>query len=124
MQAHLKANGVETLIHYPVPIPQQPALASEAPADCPIANRDLRRGVLAAAVSLPARGRHRRRRRRAPAFPKTRARRDAHAGAMTGLAWLLVIAWLPGRSSFGSRSPIAIGAPRFQPKSGSSGRCS
>ena len=39
MQAHLKANGVETLIHYPVPITRQPALASEAPADCPIADR-------------------------------------------------------------------------------------
>jgi dTDP-4-amino-4,6-dideoxygalactose transaminase len=30
---------VETLIHYPVPIPKQPALASEQPSDCPIANR-------------------------------------------------------------------------------------
>ncbi len=39
MQAHLKAKGVETLIHYPVPIPHQPALSSEAPADCPVANR-------------------------------------------------------------------------------------
>jgi len=39
MQAHLKASGVETLIHYPVPIPDQPALLSEAPADCPVATR-------------------------------------------------------------------------------------
>ena len=39
LQAHLRANGIETLIHYPVPIPRQPALASEAPADCPIAAR-------------------------------------------------------------------------------------
>ena len=39
MQAHLKSCGIETLIHYPVPIPQQPALLSEAPADCPVANR-------------------------------------------------------------------------------------
>ncbi|HEX6973461.1 MAG TPA: DegT/DnrJ/EryC1/StrS family aminotransferase [Vicinamibacterales bacterium] len=39
VQAHLRAKGVETLIHYPVPIPQQPALASEHPADCPVADR-------------------------------------------------------------------------------------
>jgi dTDP-3-amino-3,4,6-trideoxy-alpha-D-glucose transaminase len=39
MQAHLKSSGVETLIHYPVPIPRQPAMASERPADCPVANR-------------------------------------------------------------------------------------
>jgi dTDP-4-amino-4,6-dideoxygalactose transaminase len=39
LQAHLLAQGIETLIHYPVPIPQQPALASAQPADCPIANR-------------------------------------------------------------------------------------
>ena len=39
MQAHLKTAGVETLIHYPVPIPKQPALADQAPADCAIANR-------------------------------------------------------------------------------------
>jgi dTDP-3-amino-3,4,6-trideoxy-alpha-D-glucose transaminase len=48
VQAHLKANGVETLIHYPVPIPQQPALASETPADCPVANR-----ICAEVFSLP-----------------------------------------------------------------------
>ena len=39
LQARLKARGIETLIHYPVPIPRQPALASERPADCPAANR-------------------------------------------------------------------------------------
>jgi dTDP-3-amino-3,4,6-trideoxy-alpha-D-glucose transaminase len=38
-QAHLDAQGVETLIHYPVPIPSQPAMAAVAPADCPIAAR-------------------------------------------------------------------------------------
>jgi dTDP-3-amino-3,4,6-trideoxy-alpha-D-glucose transaminase len=48
MQAHLKARGVETLIHYPVPIPAQAALAKEAPADCPIARR-----VCAEVFSLP-----------------------------------------------------------------------
>jgi dTDP-4-amino-4,6-dideoxygalactose transaminase len=39
LQAHLKARGVETLIHYPIPIPRQPALASERPAACPVADR-------------------------------------------------------------------------------------
>ena len=39
LQAHLAARGVETLIHYPVPIPRQPALAAEQPADCPVAAR-------------------------------------------------------------------------------------
>jgi dTDP-4-amino-4,6-dideoxygalactose transaminase len=39
LQARLKSRGVETLIHYPVPIPRQPALASERPADCPVADR-------------------------------------------------------------------------------------
>jgi dTDP-4-amino-4,6-dideoxygalactose transaminase len=48
MQAHLRANGVETLVHYPVPIPHQPALAGERPADCPVANR-----LCAEVFSLP-----------------------------------------------------------------------
>jgi dTDP-4-amino-4,6-dideoxygalactose transaminase len=39
LQAHLAAHGIETLIHYPVPIPQQPALASAQRTDCPIASR-------------------------------------------------------------------------------------
>ena len=39
LKARLDAYGVETLIHYPVPIPRQPAPATEEPADCPIANR-------------------------------------------------------------------------------------
>lgn len=38
-QAHLKAAGVETLIHYPVAIPKQPALAGIATTACPIAER-------------------------------------------------------------------------------------
>jgi dTDP-4-amino-4,6-dideoxygalactose transaminase len=37
LRAHLSSHGIETLIHYPVPIPRQPALAAEKPADCPIA---------------------------------------------------------------------------------------
>jgi dTDP-4-amino-4,6-dideoxygalactose transaminase len=39
MQNHLKQAGVETLVHYPIPIPRQPALASQQPADCPVAAR-------------------------------------------------------------------------------------
>jgi dTDP-3-amino-3,4,6-trideoxy-alpha-D-glucose transaminase len=48
LQAHLKARGIDTLIHYPVPIPRQPALASEQPAACPIADR-----VCEEVLSLP-----------------------------------------------------------------------
>jgi dTDP-4-amino-4,6-dideoxygalactose transaminase len=47
-QAHCTAQGVETLIHYPVPISRQPALASASPAVCPVAER-----VCAEVVSLP-----------------------------------------------------------------------
>ena len=47
-QAHMTAQGIETLIHYPVPIPRQPALASSNPAQCPIADR-----VCSQVVSLP-----------------------------------------------------------------------
>jgi dTDP-3-amino-3,4,6-trideoxy-alpha-D-glucose transaminase len=39
LQAQLAATGIETLIHYPVPIPRQPALAATQPADCPVAAR-------------------------------------------------------------------------------------
>jgi dTDP-4-amino-4,6-dideoxygalactose transaminase len=39
LQARLAATGIETLIHYPVAIPKQPALAGEQPAACPIAER-------------------------------------------------------------------------------------
>ena len=35
----VRARGVETLIHYPVPIPRQPALAGLEPAECPVADR-------------------------------------------------------------------------------------
>ena len=48
VQARLQAAGIETLIHYPVPIPKQPAIASQQPADCPIANR-----VCSEVLSLP-----------------------------------------------------------------------
>ena len=50
VQAHLRSRGVETLIHYPVPIPRQPALASESPAECPVADR-----IAAEVLSLPLR---------------------------------------------------------------------
>ena len=48
LQQHLSANGVETLIHYPVPITRQPALQAAAPAHCPIAER-----VCEQVLSLP-----------------------------------------------------------------------
>ncbi len=35
----LTAHGIETLIHYPIPLPKQEALAVTQPADCPIATR-------------------------------------------------------------------------------------
>jgi dTDP-3-amino-3,4,6-trideoxy-alpha-D-glucose transaminase len=39
LQARLAAQGIETLIHYPVPIPRQGALSAADPAECPIASR-------------------------------------------------------------------------------------
>ncbi len=48
LQAHLAEAGVETLIHYPVPIPRQPALAATQPGNCPVADR-----ICAEVVSLP-----------------------------------------------------------------------
>jgi len=39
LQSHLARHGVETLIHYPIPVPRQPALAGVQPAVCPIADR-------------------------------------------------------------------------------------
>jgi dTDP-4-amino-4,6-dideoxygalactose transaminase len=39
LQTSLASGGIETLIHYPVPIPRQPALAGAQPADCPVALR-------------------------------------------------------------------------------------
>ena len=47
-QQHMKDRGIETLIHYPIPIPRQPALAATSPAMCPVADR-----VCAEVVSLP-----------------------------------------------------------------------
>jgi dTDP-4-amino-4,6-dideoxygalactose transaminase len=39
LQSHLAGAGVETLVHYPVAIPKQPAMAEWAPASCPHAER-------------------------------------------------------------------------------------
>lgn len=47
-QQHMRDRGVDTLIHYPVPIPRQPALKTANPAMCPVADR-----VCAQVVSLP-----------------------------------------------------------------------
>lgn len=44
----LSSAGIDTLVHYPVPIPRQPALAAEQPAQCPVADR-----VCAQVFSLP-----------------------------------------------------------------------
>jgi dTDP-3-amino-3,4,6-trideoxy-alpha-D-glucose transaminase len=48
VQAHLASAGVETLVHYPVAIPRQPAMAEWAPASCPRAER-----AAAEVLSLP-----------------------------------------------------------------------
>jgi dTDP-4-amino-4,6-dideoxygalactose transaminase len=47
-QAYMRDRGIETLIHYPVPLPRQPALSSANPAMCPVAER-----VCSQVVSLP-----------------------------------------------------------------------
>jgi dTDP-4-amino-4,6-dideoxygalactose transaminase len=39
LQAQLAAGGIETLVHYPIPIPNQPAMAGVNPHDCPEAAR-------------------------------------------------------------------------------------
>ena len=48
VQAHLLTHGIETLIHYPIAIPHQPALAGTRPAECPVAT-----GICRAVFSLP-----------------------------------------------------------------------
>jgi dTDP-4-amino-4,6-dideoxygalactose transaminase len=42
LQAHLAAAGIDTLIHYPVPLSEQPAFASFGPSYCPAASRAAR----------------------------------------------------------------------------------
>ena len=39
LQAHLEARGIGTLVHYPIPIPRQPALAGVGAGPCPVADR-------------------------------------------------------------------------------------
>jgi dTDP-4-amino-4,6-dideoxygalactose transaminase len=39
VRARLKEAGIDSLIHYPVPIPRQPALAGEQPDQCPVTDR-------------------------------------------------------------------------------------
>jgi dTDP-3-amino-3,4,6-trideoxy-alpha-D-glucose transaminase len=39
VRGRLATAGIETLIHYPMPIPRQPALAAEQPRQCPVADR-------------------------------------------------------------------------------------
>jgi dTDP-4-amino-4,6-dideoxygalactose transaminase len=48
LQDDLAAAGVQTLIHYPVPISRQPALSGASPAVCPEADR-----ACADVLSLP-----------------------------------------------------------------------
>jgi len=48
LRARLAADDIETLIHYPVPIPRQSAFATFNPSPCPVAER-----VCDAIVSLP-----------------------------------------------------------------------
>jgi dTDP-4-amino-4,6-dideoxygalactose transaminase len=48
VQAHLASRGVDTLVHYPIPIPRQPALRAAEPRQCPVADR-----VCSQVLSLP-----------------------------------------------------------------------
>jgi dTDP-3-amino-3,4,6-trideoxy-alpha-D-glucose transaminase len=48
LRAHLLTHGIATLVHYPVPVPRQPAFASSPAAPCPNAER-----FCAQVVSLP-----------------------------------------------------------------------
>jgi dTDP-4-amino-4,6-dideoxygalactose transaminase len=47
-QAFLASRGIGTLVHYPVPVPRQPALSHISVADCPVADR-----ICAQVCSLP-----------------------------------------------------------------------
>jgi dTDP-3-amino-3,4,6-trideoxy-alpha-D-glucose transaminase len=48
LEEHLRARGVETLVHYPVPIPEQPAFAGLRSPACPVA-----RAACGEILSLP-----------------------------------------------------------------------
>jgi len=47
-QAHLSGQGIGTLVHYPIPLPRQPAFADLPPVSCPVADR-----VASSVCSLP-----------------------------------------------------------------------
>jgi dTDP-4-amino-4,6-dideoxygalactose transaminase len=48
LQHDLRVAGVDTLVHYPIPIPRQPAFAAAAPRECPRADE-----ICARVISLP-----------------------------------------------------------------------
>ena len=48
VQAHLATRGIETLVHYPVPLTRQRAFAAQRPSTCPVADR-----ICAEVFSLP-----------------------------------------------------------------------
>jgi dTDP-3-amino-3,4,6-trideoxy-alpha-D-glucose transaminase len=48
LRAHLRAQDIDTLVHFPVPMPAQPAFASVSPQPCPLAD-----AVCGELVSLP-----------------------------------------------------------------------
>jgi len=48
LMRHLRQRGIETLIHYPIPLPRQPAFADQQPAQCPVADR-----ICGQVLSLP-----------------------------------------------------------------------
>ena len=58
-RAHMTAQGVQTLVHYPKALTQQPAIPSESPVVVPGSRARSRRGVLAAAVPVAVDGRRR-----------------------------------------------------------------
>ncbi len=38
LRAHLRSQGIGTLVHYPTPVPRQPAFSRFMPAECPVAD--------------------------------------------------------------------------------------
>ena len=99
-----EAHGIETLIHYPVPIPHQPALAAEHPAECPVAvARHVRRSSRCRSIRR-CRGRRRSRRRRSHGRGNRGGRGWRSAVAMLAvilqILQLAVVAWLPGAALF------------------------
>ena len=48
LERHLADAGVGTLVHYPLPVPRQPAIASAPPSRCPVAD-----AVCADVLSIP-----------------------------------------------------------------------